>query len=366
MGGGGYRKRNVIVDGEDRIWWLRYPIAAEVQFDWGQVATDARTRLTRTIAVSPTIQLSVEVHVRPHGDNTLLATVCMVNRGQGGPSIDEGSLFQTALSVELVGPQSEPMIMPYPQGPGAECETSDVLLDLLYRKCMTFAVGHGCAADWEMSVDGTRAYRVMAECFPVFETPSISPEVLRDDFSSVSASMAALGGLIPGDDGLSSLEEIMALYRSWIAGKRDTIPLLPMAHQAAARAQMDECESTCGRMETGLEYIRNDPISRRAFELANHAMLLQQASARKDSRKAAFNSGSLRFSFSEPYKEVNWSEPGKGHGYWRPFQIAFILMGLKSVAEGADPFRDTVELVWFPTGGGKTEAYLGQIGRAHV
>ena len=44
---------------------------------------------------------------------------------------------------------------------------------------------------------------------------------------------------------------------------------------------------------------------------------------------------------------------------WRPFQLAFLLLNLPGLADPHDVHRETVDLLFFPTGGGKTEAYLG-------
>src|SRR5206468_10994393 len=44
---------------------------------------------------------------------------------------------------------------------------------------------------------------------------------------------------------------------------------------------------------------------------------------------------------------------------WRTFQLAFLLLNLPGLADHRDPNRETVDLLFFPTGGGKTEAYLG-------
>ena len=111
-------------------------------------------------------------------------------------------------------------------------------------------------------------------------------------------------------------------------------------------------------MHAGLELLRSDSRVRRAFQLANHAMLLQQLrSRRRSARETRYNGDTQRIEVIEPLEVPDWREVSD-RGDWRPFQIAFVLTALGSTASLDSPERDTVELIFFPTGGGKTEAYL--------
>ena len=107
----------------------------------------------------------------------------------------------------------------------------------------------------------------------------------------------------------------------------------------------------------GLSLLQDDSRVMYAFRLANRAMLLQQLHYDLPLRTWTIPDRS-----SPEITPVKWPDPANPPpklGSWRPFQIAFILMNLRSIAMPEDDERDIVDLIWFPTGGGKTEAYLG-------
>jgi hypothetical protein len=57
------------------------------------------------------------------------------------------------------------------------------------------------------------------------------------------------------------------------------------------------------------------------------------------------------------HEQASW--PNNPPLVWRPFQLGFLLQCLSGLADPASPDREICDLLWFPTGGGKTEAYLG-------
>src|SRR5687767_7219 len=101
-------------------------------------------------------------------------------------------------------------------------------------------------------------------------------------------------------------------------------------------------------MRNGLKYLKLNPIAFRAFQLANKAILLQQIHSTAQVRPLSYDEKSKRLVFLEPYNKPDPLNIHSNKGYWRAFQIAFLLTAVESVANPNSLERDIVELIWFP------------------
>ncbi len=360
---GRYHRKQVRVLGKEHTWWLRSPVLVSMEFKAEDVRSLAsrRPRPVRSESHGADgLKPDVEVFVRPSHDETRLVTVCLINRMDTTTDYHERCLFQSHLRVAVTAPDGGPHVLPYPRRYSDSLDAEEQSLALLYSKSETFAIGHGCAADWGTDDGHTRRTSwVSAESLPVVEIPSVTADITRKDGSPLSISMAQLAGLEPGQDGFDALSELIDRYADWVKDKRSEIHELDAVHRSAAEVHMQHCDECVDRMRAGLVYLQRNQEARRAFELANHAVLLQQICGQNEKREIRYVPESVSFSFSREHQPLQPLKPPAGLGYWRAFQIAFLLMTIESSAEGSSPFHDTVELIWFPTGGGKTEAYLG-------
>lgn len=365
--GGRYQPKRVMVAGKQRTWWLRRPVQITAAFNASDLGGD-RNRLVSPrgddVVKLNCDDLAVELtaFTRPRPNNSSLLTVSLINRTSppslGGP--DDACLFQTRFRVTMTGGDAgSSQILPYQERlTQADSDAEQQSFDLLYRKMKTFGVGHGCAADWDGPAENY-VPEVRAEPLPVVETPSITPEIyLQDDTGArreVSVPMGPLAGLDPKNDGFGAVERVIDLYEQWIERQLTAVASLDDRYQEAAQRHLAGCARALTRMRSGVEFVRTGP-ARRAFELANEAILLQQLRTQRTARTTVLDGG--RFRVIESLHVPDW-RIAKGRGSWRPFQVAFLLSAIESVADPQHPDRETVELIWFPTGGGKTEAYLG-------
>lgn len=360
--GGRYRLREVKAGGTEQEWWLREGVAIEAEFQSSEICSDVQ-KVVGPSSVNSTntdgMDLRVEMLSRPYEGNTVrLITICLVNRSQyTGFLKDDKCLFQAGFNIKMSSPDGSAQVLPYPSLGAAATDLEELALELLYRNHDTYAVGHGCAAVWGKVPESSGVDTITAECMPTFQLPSTTPDIHREDGTRIEVSMSDLAGLGERTDGLGAIVEIIGLYEDWASRKEEEARELDERFRDIAEENIRKCRGCAARMRSGLEYLQSDMIAMQAFRLANYAVLLQQIQYRREARGAEFSNDGL-ISYTEAYKEPDVLEPPEGKGMWRPFQIAFLLMAIRSIAEDNSPERDIVELIWFPTGGGKTEAYL--------
>lgn len=224
----------------------------------------------------------------------------------------------------------------YPRVDRSLLDQEEQEIELQYAHRHIYAIGHGCAANWEVN-DG-KVVELRSETMPAVEVPQMTA-----DTGSGGEPVLSLARLADIDNAhatlLPELDDFISGYASWVASEQGNIPGLPAEDRAAANRMVERMNTAVTRMRVGLRLLGDNAHARLAFALANRAMLDQM---RQHDRLQG--------------------KPRADDAYrWRPFQLAFLLTTLKSSANEDNEFRDTVDLIWFPTGGGKTEAYLGLI-----
>lgn len=223
----------------------------------------------------------------------------------------------------------------------------DVAADeLLYRNQTVFAVGHGVAVEWEShSADRQNVAQLKTVIMPVHEIPRVVPP---DWIGAGSLDMKKLSNAVDGDEVYEYLNPLLEEYDQWIWDREDESNALEGEMKTTASEHVEACRESLNRMRKGLDLIRASGKQGKvieAFRFANRAMVMQ----RTQSSWARIAS-----------KSKDWSNgPASVRTEWRPFQIGFILQSITGIFEPAHNDRKVADLLWFPTGGGKTEAYLG-------
>ena len=286
--------------------------------------------------------LRLHVVVRPIGagrltglpDGTRSVSVFLVNGRRsavGGPDDPESAgdteqayVFQAEIEVTA----NEPFV-PRPDPRGAlATDWDDQVADLHYADVPEYATGHGTSADWEV-VDG--------ECRLLHTTWMPRATVAKTETAAVpdtELSMETLGDLADGAAATEALQPLVDRYRSWIAARHDSLGALGGDRSDTAEELLRRAGIAADRIERGIAMLASDPDALDAFRVANRAV-----------------ARALRQRFGNNAEDASPS--------WRVFQLAFILVNVPGLADPHDPEREIVDLLFFPTGGGKTEAYLG-------
>lgn len=291
---------------------------------------------------------SIDVVWRPRDNGSAIVTVSLVNRSRASTRAEEaaGCLLQVVLRAR----PGTGTIRAYPNAPHLYGDEEAQELELLYRTAPTYAVGHGVAAAWSGDGQETPEW-VHTSYVPAHVVPGISFRVPGHEKILDLARLSRFG-TAESADLVGALDAFVDSYDGWAEELRSRMDAgeVPSHLQAAAGRLLDDVDEARRRMRSGVRLLESDGTVRRAFALANRAMHRQIVHRGKDLAGEPHET-------SDP-PVVNPDYPGNTH-FWRPFQLGFLLLTLHGAAVEDSPDREIVDLIWFPTGGGKTEAYLG-------
>ncbi|MEU8540664.1 helicase-related protein [Streptomyces sp. NPDC048717] len=245
-------------------------------------------------------------------------------------------LFQTALGVR---PAPGGTIREYDVTRSLDSDAESAELRLRYSDKKVYAVGHGMAAEWDLS-DGV-CTRVFLDPVPAFVVPAVETTGFPPESGAAKALRLGLLERIDRapDEVVATLDVFVDAFADWVAEQEACVE----GHgddAVVARVITSRARAAVRRMEAGVALLRDPERDslRKAFALAMAAMRLQM-------RRTRTKHGQDSAGVTEPT--------------WRPFQLGFLLVALASTVDDAHEDRELVDLIWFPTGGGKTEAYLG-------
>jgi hypothetical protein len=304
--------------------WRRISLQAieEISLNPGEIRKD--------MGLSGIVGLELYILVTPHADVITVTTALSNHRQRGDSSAydEEQHFFQVKLSVKKVT-HGEFALRPSRR---AQTDDDSRTAALIFRDINEYAVGHTCSA--KTLLNEGKVVSLCTDWVPIVSVPSVSDHGDKV-FDSIHESTgrqplnAKWLAEAPLDELAAGLEDVVLAYRKWIHAEERRIPQIRADLQPQAKRHIERCTHGANRMVEGITALRKDADVLLAFQLAQSAMRIQ----------------------------FGWSRRG-AQLVWRPFQLAFQLLVLDSLANRSHADRKTMDLLWFPTGGGKTEAYL--------
>lgn len=327
-------KRLVENEADDRGTWHRTPRFIDMGF-----ALPPRTDKPQRHVLAGSGGLELVVSVRPvvqagHAGGlpagAKSVSLFLVNRRTPAPDIrrDEAFVFQATVEVKCA---EGFLARPNPSG----LESSDwdeKVADLQYRDVADYAVGHNVSVD--AAGDEHGCHKANTCWLPSHQVEKVAAAEL----TGIELSMDRLAELAEGAAAAKALKPMVEQYNRWLDNQMAQVPNNPAKRHNTAEELIKKARYASKRIEDGIQLLE-DPLCLDAFKIANRAMAL--AARRRQGVMLNIDPASIK-------------------PKWRPFQLAFILMNLKGIASPAEGLdRTVVDLLFFPTGGGKTEAYLG-------
>lgn len=300
--------------------------------------------------------------------NSNYVKVQLVNLSEKHPSnrfsnksepLNKKCLFQTKISIKSNGIteyKDHTLSTYYPEAKLEDKEAEEI--EFIYRNVNSYAVGNNCSAKWN-------------EDHSIAETTFLPKQNIKDVINEFDdnnlddcldiKNLSNWG--LPKETIISNLKRFVKSYKEWIDKQETEVNKLNRAESEIANRLVNRQKENFNRLNYNIDLLNDDKVFR-AFQIANTAMLIQLIVS--NDKKL----GKVEKEISEFDTELNFDnleffktyESKKQLGFipkYRPFQLAFFILSLEEIVDPEKrQQKNTVDLIWFPTGGGKTEAYL--------
>lgn len=278
------------------------------------------------------------------------------------PELNQKCLFQASIQIssdKILAFKSNQELNPFDR----EAEE----LNLLYRNIKSYGIGHNCSVSWneEQNIIETTflpEYNIKDTKNEFQEADFINPADFEKLDNSLGIRNLTIFSELCKEEIKINLLQFVKLYGDWIGAQKDEQKLLSENEQKVSKDILIRLDENYKRLIENIDCL-NDETVYRAFQLANTAMLIQiiisndNHFSKSEKEVSEINDlteyNSLSFFQNYDYSRISFTPK------YRPFQLAFLLLSLKGIVDPQSKDRkEVVDLIWFPTGGGKTEAYL--------
>lgn len=332
------------------------------------------------------VQLNITTRPYQIKNNLVIRTITLINKnsavGFSEQKRAEYCIFQPEINIHTPF-----YFYPFEDNSDMSLLTDEDLgLKLLYRNYKSYAQGHGISVNW--NTENKYIKEVYTQVLPTeyVNGVDLNPPIFKDSdvLFMKRLSGKSLNDTFNWDDLHNELLQFVGLYKGWIDNEFEIVDenISNVNLRDKAKSNLQQCLKLYSRMCNGIHILNQNIDARKAFEDANRAMFMQRVMAdfgshRRNADRVQHNNDKYddqlpdykKIPFNAPSGKI-WSQgrlsiesnnydPSGSLARWRPFQLAFLLSQINGIVDPQSEDRDTVDLIWFPTGGGKTEAYLG-------
>ena len=286
--------------------------------------------------------LKISIVTRPIKNNTnkkyLTISILNNNKIANERIITSKCFFQSNFYVESKNDKN--IFEPFEDANLKDLNEEELSLHLLHHKRRSYGIGHGCSIKWD--IKNQHCKKIYTSIIPVYEVKPIKPTQrsnLNMKLFSEDINFA-----------LKELKNLLNDYDQWLNSQDKNAEDFNKYFKIASSKNITKAKTVLSRMREGFKILSDNKNIQKAFQLMNKSMYMQQIHYLIPKN---FFTNSINY--DELFNQSEFSSKGN----WYPFQIAFILLNIKSLHQPDSDDRNIMDLIWFPTGGGKTEAYLG-------